>query len=501
MKKSKKDFPEDFRTSFAFSTMMWPVAAATMLFSNFFMLYLTDYSGIDSALGRTGFAAALGTVLLLVARIVDIVDDPLQAWIVDNSKDGRLGKYRKYAFINIILVSVAMICIFSIPEAIKKNSVLLCIWVGLFYLVYEMGVAFSTTMPLLQKTTYDTKLRSKLMLLMRIWVIVIMAPVYFSISIITFVDRAIGNIGKSFSLVFIVLMAVLAVISFIGVIFLKENPEPKKSGSEQDDDKLKLKEVLSMFIKNKPLLVHSGATFINIVFTLVTAMAIYFIKWYYAADVTTGVVDATRYADIYSLFALSGLIPNFVSPFLSGKLIKKTRTYAKATTSCLLVCIILYVILAVMFFAGILRISPYIFIAFNFVSSIVLGAAVIPQTLLWTECADYAEYKTGKKMSAMVNAVSNIIGKAQAALAAVMTGAILVAVGYSVNNETGNYAGNVAELPRMINGFGFIMTVVPIFVMLIAYLMYKFMYPITPAIQEEMVSALAAKRDTESGAE
>ena len=124
-----------------------------------------------------------------------------------------------------------------------------------------------------------------------------------------------------------------------------------------------------------------------------------------------------------------------------------------------------------------------------------IALAVIPQTLLWAEGADYAEYKTGKNMSAIVNSLNNIIGKAQAALSTVLTGGILIAVGYSVNNDTGNYAGDISKLPRMISGFGIFMTIVPIVVMSLAYLMYKFMYPITPELQKEIVTALAEKRE------
>lgn len=501
MKREKRTYPNDFKTSFGFSTMMFPVAAATTFITSFFMLYLTDYSGIDMAIGKAGFAATFGTIMLLVARIVDIVDDPLQAWIVDNAKDGRLGKYRKFAFANIFLVTIAMICIFSIPNFIKSNAVLLCIWVSLFYLMYEMGTAFSVSMPLLQKTTYDAKLRTKLTLLMRVWMIVILVPVYFYIPIVTAVDQAVGNIGKSFSMVCAVMMLVLGVISLIGVAGMREEPETRSRTKEQAEEKLGIKEILRMFAQNKPLLVHGGAMLLcNMVFGLSSVVSVYFLKWYYTADLATGVVDAVKYAEIYSLYAISGLIPNFVSPFLSGKLIKKTGSYARATNFCLMCCVIIYAGLSVMFFTGILRTSPFIFVIFNLLSGMALGTAVIPQTLLWTESADYAEYTTGRRMSALVNSFNNILGKAQAALSSVIAGGILIAVGYSVNNETGNYAGNVAELPRMINGFGLTLTVVPIVVSLLAFLLYRFLYPITPEFQKEMISTLAERRDEDSDA-
>jgi GPH family glycoside/pentoside/hexuronide:cation symporter len=497
MKRVKKEYPADFKTSFAFSTMMWPVAASSVLITGFFMQYLTDYSGIDGAVGKTGFAAAAGTILLLIARIVDIVDDPLQAWIIDNSKEGKLGKYRKYAFANIFLVTLAVVCVFSIPAFIKSNAVLLCVWVGVFYLLYELGVAFNTSMPLVQKMSYDTKLRTKWTFLMRIWVIVIMVPVYFFIPLVTEINKNIGNLGKSFSLVCVVLMLILGVVSFTGVLGLKEKPLPAISSAETAE-KLNLREVLSMFKANKPLIVHFCAFLLsNLVFGLSSAVGIYFLKWYYAADLVTGAVDADKYAAIYSVYALAGLIPNFLAPFISGKVIKRFKTYAKATNACLLVGVILYAALSVLFFAGALKISPYVFILFTFLSGFVTGVAVIPQTLLWTECADYAEYITGKKMSALVNSVNNMLGKAQAALSSVITGAVLIVVGYSVNSETGNYTGDVSRLPDMIFGFGIFLTVVPVAVMLTAWVLYKFLYPITPEFQQKMIGELAKRGDGE----
>jgi Na+/melibiose symporter-like transporter len=457
------------------------------------MQYLTDYSGIDKAVGKLGFAATFGTILLLIARIVDIIDDPLQAWLIDNAKEGRLGKYRKFAFANIILVTVAVICVFSIPAVVKSNAVLLCVWVGFFYLLYELGEAFNTAMPLMQKLSYDTKLRTKWTLHMRIWLIVIMVPVYFFIPIVTIADKSIGNLGKSFSMVTVVMMVVLGVIAFIGLLGLKEKPL-NSGASEAQDDKLKMSEVLQMFKKNKPLLVHTTAYLLsNLVFGLSTAISVYFLKWYYAADLTTGFVDADKYASIYGIYAIAGLLPNFIAPFISKSVIAKFKTYAKSANACLLLGVVLYAIWAVMFFSGALKGSPYLFTLFNLLSGFITGTAVMPQTLLWTECADYAEYKTGRKMSAMVNSVSNIIGKAQAALSSALIGGVLIWVGYSVNSETGHYSGDLTTLPGMINGFGVFLTIVPAVIMLAAFLLYKFLYPITPEIQKQMTDTLKAK--------
>ncbi len=493
MKKTRKPYPADFKTTFAFSTMMWPVSAGTVLITSFFMQYLTDYSGIDQALGKAGFAAAMGTILLLVARIVDIVDDPLQAYIIDNAKEGKLGKYRKFAFLNIFLVTIATVCIFAIPGFIKTNAVLICAWVGFFYLLYELGLAFNTTMPLMQKVSYDTALRTKWTKLMRLWIIVIMIPVNFFIPIVTAVDAGVGNLGQSFSLVSILLMLVVSIVAFIGVRWLKEPRSRTQAGA---DEKLKLREILSMFAKNKPLIVQTIAMlFSNMVYALSSAVSVYFLKWYYAADLTTGVVDAALYAAVFGAYSIAGLLPNFIGPFVAGKFIKKFRTYSRATGVLMLVAVFLYAVQTLMFYTGILKISPYVFVVFSFLSGLVLGTAVVPQTLLWTESADYAEWKTGKKMSALINSINNMMGKAQSALSGVLIGAVLIGVGYSVDSISGNYSGDISKLPDMISGFGMFITIIPVVVLLLSWVLYKFFYPITPEIQEEMVEALQARRE------
>ena len=497
MSKTRKQYPENFRTTFGFSTMMWPVAAAATFVTSFFMQYLTDYSGIDQALGKPGFAAAFGTIILLVARIVDIVDDPLQAYIIDNAKEGKLGKYRKFAFANIILVSLAIICIFSIPQGIKSNSVMLCIWVGVFYLMYEFGTAFNTAPPLMQKTSYDTKLRTKWTQMQRIWLVVILVPVYFYIPIVTVVDQSVGNMGRSFSMVCMGMMLVLGIVAFIGVLGMKEKPDKESINGGEKKESLKIREIASMFAKNKPLLVHAIAYFLsNMVFSLSTAINLYFLKWYYSANLLTGVVDNIKFAEISGIYAISGLLPNFIAPFIAGRVVKKCGTYSRATSFCLTLAVGVYTVLTVLFFTGILASSPFIFIGLNFLSAIAIGTAVVPQTLLWTEGADYAEYKTGKKMNAMVNSVNSVLNKALSAIATVLTGSILIAVGYSMDNVTGNYAGDVSSLPQVVQGLGFFITAVPIIVMLGAVFLYKLAYPITPDIQKEMIKALSARRES-----
>ena len=60
------------------------------LMTSWFMLYLTDYAGLGT------FGAVLGSALLIVMRLFDAVNDPLEGWLMDRAKVGKYGKYKPF---------------------------------------------------------------------------------------------------------------------------------------------------------------------------------------------------------------------------------------------------------------------------------------------------------------------------------------------------------------------------------------------------------------------
>jgi Na+/melibiose symporter-like transporter len=93
--KTKKKYPADFKTLFGLSTMNWAETVSGAFMTGLFMLYLTDYANIGA------YAASLGTMLLIVGRFADAVDDPLQGYIMDRAKPRKLGKYKPFIIISI----------------------------------------------------------------------------------------------------------------------------------------------------------------------------------------------------------------------------------------------------------------------------------------------------------------------------------------------------------------------------------------------------------------
>ena len=99
------------------------------------MVYMTEYSGISNA-------ALLASVLLMTARIIDAVNDPIQGFIIDSSKRTKVGKYKPFFLISIIMEAIGTIALFALPNSILDTPLLLTVWVIVFYLVYDIGSSF-----------------------------------------------------------------------------------------------------------------------------------------------------------------------------------------------------------------------------------------------------------------------------------------------------------------------------------------------------------------------
>ena len=85
--KTKKVYPENARSLAGFFFTPFTATFGAMAVANL-GLFLTDYAGIDSALGKPGFAAAFATLFIIITRVIDVVDDPVQSWILQRCTKG-----------------------------------------------------------------------------------------------------------------------------------------------------------------------------------------------------------------------------------------------------------------------------------------------------------------------------------------------------------------------------------------------------------------------------
>lgn len=497
--KQRKEYPENFRTKLGFFLTPFAAAMGTMG-AAYFSMFLTDYAGIDSAMGKAGYAVAFSTIFAILTRIIDAVDDPLQGWIMDSAKECKFGKYRRFGFIGVIMVTIGTIMLFGLPDFVKSNAVLLWVWVIAGYLVFEMGSAMSTvSAPIMQKATTDPVVRAKLTSFTRMGAVIAAIPFVFYVPMITLIGSASGNLGQAASTTTIIFCLIFCGVSFVGLFLLKERYHPQARSTQEK--MISLREIVQLVKMNKPLWFHCVALFIGGLAGAISPL--YLLRWKFCADPTTGAVDLEMFAALSGALSLVTLIPNFLCPFLLPTAMKFFKAPDRMARCC-------YGFMAICFLAiyacNLLNVlTPVLLMVLYFMIMLCSGFAAMLTIMLTIECADYAEYNLGRNMSAMVNALYNFTVKASTVFGTIIPSGLLIAVGYSVNEETGAFVGASENLPKMIDGLGLLLGPVPAAFGFAAYLIYRFGYKITPEYRQKMRDTLAdrhaAQPDTADAAE
>ncbi|MCM1223666.1 MAG: MFS transporter [Lachnospiraceae bacterium] len=480
--KTLKD-PNRLKAKDYFGTSVLSVAdsVSNAVMTGVFLLYLTDYAGI----GKWG--AILGTSLLMFARIFDAVNDPLEGWLMDRAKVGKHGKYRPFLFISILCTAIGVLGLFSLPEGFANSPVAICIWVILFYLMYDIGASFYAPSLLYRSMTLDSNERGKLFIGPRMVNMVAGMVCSALLTIINAVNGTFNNMHTSFALTIGLFMLIGALLSVGGLAMVKEryHAEPEK------EDKVKLTDIFALLKENKALRIRVLETlFRGFIWTFLFATMAYYIKWGYCTDLSTGAVDTGKLGIMTLISSMLMFVPMVLGTVIAAPLMKKLGSPVKLHKLLILLQIIPCGILFLLEILGILRMSPIPFFLCVIVVTIACGTDYIPVETLNIECMDYEIYQRGKDRSALCNACYKFLGKAQSSVSSGLIGIILVGIGYEVDSVTDTFVGELSAIPTMLTWFIVIMGLVPAVLGVISYLFMR-KYPVTDEIRADMRSKLA----------
>ena len=126
---------------------------------------------------------------------------------------------------------------------------------------------------------------------------------------------------------------------------------------------------------------------------------------------------------------------------------------------------------------GLLQSIPALFFISMFIIALFVGVDFIPGSQIGMEIMDYTIYKTGKDRSALTGVLGAFLMKAQSAVSSALVGGILIAIGYKVDSVTGNYVGDMAQMPTLLNWMIFIIGALPAILAVISVLIMG-KYPI-----------------------
>jgi Na+/melibiose symporter-like transporter len=453
MAKQKAQYPEDFKTMFGVSTMSLTQVISGALTTGYLMLYVTDYSGLYT--GIAGKAAAVATLMMLLGRIWDAVNDPLLGFLMDRSPRTKWGRFKPFIFLFTPISTLLLIGLFNIPAGVSDAAKIALLYV--LYFLYDSAFTLLPVTPLTQSLSNDARVRAKLTAAPRVVSLILSMTTSFFIAIAIGLGK--DGVTPNIGLAVIVFILPVTILSMLGVALVKEGK------NNTDEAKVTLKDFLALLKTNRPMWIYLiSSLFGGFVWTFLFAAQAYYIKYAFGVE---------NFGTQTAIFGLLIIVSMILGAFVSQWVLKiKKVTPAISFVISYGICIVPLAILWLINLAGPIT-NVVLFYPLMFLSMLGVGMSFVPGRLINMETMDYNKDINGKSMEGTLAALSLFIEKIQTAIAAALTGVILIAVGY--NAELYKDATTIPD--SLFTGLGLVMFGIPALLALIAVVM-MFFYPL-----------------------
>jgi GPH family glycoside/pentoside/hexuronide:cation symporter len=385
------------------------------LMSLYLLYFYTDVLGIT--------AVSAGAIFL-VTRIWDAANDPLMGYLADHTHS-KWGKFRPYLLFGAVLLGLAtFFCYFAPDIGSNEKFVYAFITYLVFGMAYTMaGIPYGC---MIASMTQDTLERSSLSAYRNIFSLIgaVLAACLIKPVINTFSSEKEG---------FMVTMGcvgiICAIILFITFLSTKERIVPKK------EKKIKLKEVLQVIFKNRPLILLTISIFFNLTaFTLRNGMGLFYCKY--------NLGNEGLFPYLAGAMFISFIIGILFIPLLNKK-IDKAPLYNIGN----MVSLIGYLGVFLAPYSNI----PMIFF-FTCLFSVGSAAPTVLQWSMLSDTVEYSEWKTGIRAVGLVNSIPSFAVKSGLAVGGALSGLILSASGY---------IPDVEQSPKALFGILSLLTLLP----------------------------------------
>lgn len=427
-------------------------------FGLFLLYYYTDVFGISPAAAAT---------MLLLTKIVDAISDPAMGLIADRTTS-RWGKYRPYLLWVAIPYALLGYLLFLGPEFSQTGKLIYAyVTYTLVMLAYTaINVPYSALLavisPIAEERTKATQFRFVFASLGTLCVGAFATPLV----------RWLGGDDEvlGFRLT-IILFAVLSVLIFwITFATTRERVQPKPHTSSVRED-------LSALVKNASWIVLV-ATGILVVIGLIARFAsiVFYLKYYIIDDGSRVFLIFDRTAFLTSCGLIGQLIGALVTPMLAAKfekhhlVIGMNLLHAVLLAACFVVPPEQYALIVVIHSLGIFTFGVIITLLFS----------------MYTDCAEYGEWRTGKNTAGLTVSASMFSLKFGSAVGGALPGFILAWFGF---------VANAAQTEAAITGIRLMFNVLPA-VFFIAAGLLMFFYRIDRRTLTQVETELRERRAT-----
>ena len=432
--------------------------AANLLFHtwNLFLLkFYVDVFGISATAAATMFG---------VTRILDIVTDPLAGILADRT-NSRWGRYRPWILFGSIPLGVTGYLMFMTPDW-DQNSKLVFAWVSysLAMLLYTVvQIPYSALMGVMTADSAQRTSLSSFRFFMAFGGQLIIGGV--TLSLVGFFGGTGEEIdeAKGYSMTMGLFMILATALYFVTFLSTKERVEAVPHPKEENDILGNLKALVT----NVGWIILFISALFNLMHVAVRNGALLFYFDYYVGDES----KASLFFTTGSLSFLLGIVcANYVV-----KLMPK-RVLLIILTCCVGVCLGLFYLIPPENYGAM--------IALNCLTSFFGGPMPVILYVLYAEVADYTEWKTGRKVMALVYSTMLIGVKSGLVIGGALAGYLLGVSGYVANAE---------QTEQALDAIVMLVSLIPGAFALLSGLMIIF-YPFDEKTMEKVEDELADRR-------
>lgn len=390
-----------------------------------------------------GADIAVVGILILIAKIVSAVADPVVGNLVDKSKS-KMGKFKSMIVYSIVPLLVMSAVVF-IDVPFKSNSMATYVWIFVTYLIWSIamtmgdvpsqGIAAALTPNPTERTNVVSI--SNTFKQVGFSACVVIVPIVCLIipnGSKVFVKKGETDVPMIASEYFwvAVLTAVLGCVLFALIPLIN-----KERVVTQSNEKVTAKDMVMALKDNKPFMLVIVSYFLG--FGRQMAMGIQV----QAANVLLGSQNLVAVLGIVT--AVGSMISMAICPFLIKKLDEK-KAYILLSVYGFAASIFSFVIGHFWFQNPQNMVLTILFYASLFLIGLQFGAVTLMPMIMTADCVDYYEYKTGKRMEGAAYSILTLTIKVCLALGTAL-GLVFV--------QVSGYGNTLADITAGVSGAAF----------------------------------------------
>ncbi|MHA6512166.1 glycoside-pentoside-hexuronide (GPH):cation symporter [Tessaracoccus sp. Z1128] len=441
------------RWGFGLGTLGRDMLAA--LVSLYLMFYLTE------VLDVSGAQLAAVTVILVVMRVFDAVNDPVMGVVVDNTRS-RWGKFKPWILVGAVLWGAASLLMFADLGIDGWAYVVLFTAV---YLVYEVAYTINdiSYWSMLPSLTQDQKEREKIGVVARIAANVgLFAIVVALVPLTGWLSSVFGDARTAWFALAVGLVVVMLAFQTLTLLFTRE----RVAGHRETTP---LRELFSVIAGNDQLLWVTLAMVSFMAGYLTTAsFGLYYFKYYF--------LDEGAYSIFAAVLGVSQIAALALFPLVS-KVLRRSRIHLLATLMCVagyLVFLVSGTSLLLVGVAGVLLFAGQ-------------GAIQLLMVMFIADSVEYGEWKLGRRNESVTFSLQPFIYKLSNAVASAVVGATLIWSGIDVARTPEDVTGEGLTILRLA------MLVLPLILIIVSYVVLRAKYRLHEEFYATVVDDLSER--------